>query len=299
MEALKDNPQEQPLSISWKNRSVNFMKAYQEQDVKKMLENCSENGTVSFLPLGEGGKGKIQEKGKAIWSALIDSFPTIDNTINSVVTENGKVKCDVTIRGKQEKDFSGLPSREKSFEEDHIFIFKIDDDGFIDDISIEWNHENLVSQLVHDRPDNEDLNRTYNGALNESERKKQLHDLARSYVIDGLGAGNFEAIPYHENIELRAPIHPMGSQQPMNGRSFIKENWWTPLPGLVAGTDLLDTYVNEKLTRVTAEFFCHIKEPACTLRIVDRFTVDNDGKITNQENFFDPRDITSPGWRSQ
>ena len=147
MEALKNNPQEQPLSISWKNRSVDFMKAYQEQDVQKMLANCSEDGAVSFLPLGADGKGKIQEKGKAIWNALIDSFPTIDNTINSVVMENGKVKCDVTIRGKQEKPFGGLPSRGKSFEEDHIFIFKIDDDGFIDEIVINWNHTNFVKQL--------------------------------------------------------------------------------------------------------------------------------------------------------
>jgi ketosteroid isomerase-like protein len=298
MEALKNKGQEPALSISWKNRSVDFMKAYQEQDVRKMLENCSEEGSVSFLPLGEDGKGKILETGKAIWTALIDSFPSLDNTINSVITEKGKVKCDVTIRGKQEKEFGGLPSRGKSFEEDHIFIFKIDDDGFFDDIKITWNHSSFVSQLAYDKPDNDETNRTYNGELSETERKQQLHSIARSYVIDGLGEGNFDVIPYHENVELRAPIHPMGSQQAMNGRNFIKENWWTPLPGLVAGTDFLDTYVNDALTKVTAEFFCHIKEPACTLRIVDCFTIDDDGKITKQENFFDPRDITNPGWRS-
>lgn len=298
MEALKNTQQEQELSVSWKNRSVDFMKAYQEQGVKKMLENCSEEGTVSFLPLGEDGKGKIHQTGKAIWTSLIDSFPSLDNTINSVVTENGKVKCDVTIRGKQEKDFGGLPSRGKSFEEDHIFIFIIDDDGFIDDITINWNHSSLVSQLSYDKPDTNNLQHRYSGPLDDTERKRQLHSIAKNYVIDGLGAGNFNVIPYHENIELRAPIHPMGSQQPMNGRDFIKENWWAPLPGLVAGTDLLDTYVNENLTKVTAEFFCHIKEPACTLRIVDRFEIDSDGKIISQENFFDPRDITSPGWRS-
>lgn len=263
-----------------------------------MLENCSKEGTVSFLPLGKDGKGKIQETGKAIWTALIDSFPTLDNTINSVVTENGKVKCEVTFHGKQEKDFGGLPSRGKSFEEDHIFIFQIDDDGFIDDISINWNHSSLVAQLAYDRPDTDDFQRKYSGGLSETERMQQLHDLAKNYVTEGLGKGNFDVIPYHENIELRAPIHPMGSQRPMNGRGFIKENWWAPLPDLVAGTDLLDTYVNNTLTKVTAEFFCHIKEPACTLRIMDRFTVDDDGKIISQENFFDPRDITNSGWRS-
>lgn len=146
MEALKHDQQE-PLFISWKNRSINFMKAYQEQNVEKMLNNCSSSGLVSFLPLGEAGKGEIHEKGKAIWTMLIDCFPSINNTINSVTTGNGHVECEVTIRGKQEKDFGELPSIGKSFEEDHIFIFKIDDKGFIDNITIDWDHNNFVKQL--------------------------------------------------------------------------------------------------------------------------------------------------------
>lgn len=298
MEALKNNPQEQSLAISWKNRSIDFIKAYQEQNVKKMLENCSENGLVSFLPLGKDGSGKIHETGKAIWTSLIDSFPTLDNTINSVVTENGRVKCDVTIRGKQEKDFGGLPSLGKSFEEDHIFIFKIDDDGFIDDISINWNHSNFVSQLGSEEKIVSHQQETYHGPLSLEERRQQLHDIAKTYVLDGLGGKNFDKIPYHEKIELRAPIHPLGSHEAMNGRSFIRENWWTPLPDLVERTELIETYTNDNLTKVVAEFFCYIKEPSCILRIVDRFIVDNKGKITSQENFFDPRDITNPGWKS-
>ena len=134
--------------------------------------------------------------------------------------------------------------------------------------------------------------------MKDLSRKEQLHKIASDYVINGLGAKNFEAIPYHEDIELRAPIHPQGSHYAMNGRDFIKENWWAPLPDLVEGTELIDTYTNKDLSKVTAEFFCHIKNPSCTLRIVDRFSVNEVGQITNQENFFDPRDITSPGWNN-
>ncbi len=56
----------------------------------------------------------------------------------------------------------------------------------------------------------------------------------------------------------------------------------------------MDTYVNRDLTAVAVEFLCHIRQPACTLRVVDRFTVDTAGRITGQENFFDPRDVTQP-----
>jgi hypothetical protein len=45
------------------------------------------------------------------------------------------------------------------------------------------------------------------------------------------------------------------------------------MPSLVAGTEVIDTYVNENRSAVTVEFLCHIKAPACTLRILDRFTI--------------------------
>lgn len=147
MEALKHDHQD-PLFIAWKNRSVDFMKAYQEQNVAEMLANCSDSCQVQFHPLGDAGKGNVHEVGKAIWTSLIDCFPSLDNTVNAVTKENGSIKCDVTIRGKQAKDFGGLVSKGNSFEEDHIFIFKMDDTGRICDLSISWDHDNFVDQLT-------------------------------------------------------------------------------------------------------------------------------------------------------
>lgn len=70
-----------------------------------------------------------------------------------------------------------------------------------------------------------------------------------------------------------------------------------PLPSLLGGVDFIDSYVNNDKTAITVEFHCRIINPACTLRIMDRFTINDEGKISSQENFFDPRDITNPGWR--
>lgn len=126
-------------------------------------------------------------------------------------------------------------------------------------------------------------------------RTDQLHELARAYVLDGLGKGNFDVIPYAENVTLRAPLCPGGCGVPLEGRANLREKWWAPLPQLVAGVEVLDTYVNCELTAVTVEFLCHIRQPACTLRVVDRFKVNADGRITDQENFFDPREVTDPG----
>jgi len=131
-----------------------------------------------------------------------------------------------------------------------------------------------------------------------NDRAAQLHALARAYVNDGLGAGDFDAIPYAPEVTLCAPLCPGGSTRRLHGREALRSQWWAPLPQLVAGVEVLDTYVNAALTGAAVEFHCHIREPACTLRVVDRFTVDDAGRITAQENFFDPRDVTNPGWRS-
>jgi hypothetical protein len=128
-------------------------------------------------------------------------------------------------------------------------------------------------------------------------RADTLHAIARDYVRS-LGAGDFDSIPYAENVELRAPLCPGGSTAPLIGRRNLKETWWAPLPTLVSSVEIVDTFINKDLSGVAVEFRCRIDGMSCTLRILDRFTVDQGGRITSQENFFDPRDVTNPGWRS-
>jgi hypothetical protein len=128
-------------------------------------------------------------------------------------------------------------------------------------------------------------------------RVDQLHAIARRYVAS-LGAGDFDSIPYAADVELRAPLCPGGSSTPLVGRKNLKQTWWAPLPDLVSGVEVIDSYVNKDQSGVVVEFRCRIDAMSCTLRIIDRFTVNDAGEITSQENFFDPRDVTNPGWRS-
>lgn len=125
-----------------------------------------------------------------------------------------------------------------------------------------------------------------------------LHKIARDYVMKGLGGRNFDAIPYADNVSLRAPLCPGGSSAPLVGKENLRSTWWAPLPGLVADVRIIDSFVNSDQTAVTIEFHCDIIQPACTLRIMDKFVVDDEGMIIAQENFFDPRDVTHPGWKA-
>ena len=138
--------QEEKLSL--KNACVEFMFAYQQKNLEKMLSLCNPDGTVEFVPLGEAGKGKIGELGKAIWGALIECFPDIDNTLDAAVAEDEHtVRCQVVIRGTQAKDFADIQNEGKHFDSDHIFIFRLNDNNKIEHINITWNHEDFKRQL--------------------------------------------------------------------------------------------------------------------------------------------------------
>lgn len=125
-------------------------------------------------------------------------------------------------------------------------------------------------------------------------RTDLLHEIAREYVMKGLGEKNFDAIPYDENVSLRAPLTAGGVWAPLVGRENLRTQWWAPLPGLLGQVIFINSFVNAEETAVTAEFHCEILAPACTLRIMDRFTINEDGLITEQENFLDPRAVTNP-----
>lgn len=130
-----------------------------------------------------------------------------------------------------------------------------------------------------------------------TEKQAKLHHIMQKYVEEGLAKGNFDAIPYHDDVALRAPLCPGGSAVPLKGKEQLRNVWWPPLPDLVERCEVVDSFVNEAQTAATVEFYCYIREPNVKLRIIDRFIINEDGQITEQENFFDPRDITNPGWQ--
>jgi hypothetical protein len=134
--------------LSRQGAAIEFFSAYQEMDIERMLNLCTDDGEVYFMPLGEGGKGKIKEFGKNLWLMLMDCFPDLDNTVTATQADDaGNVTCSVRIYGTQAKDFAGIPSKGLRFDSDHIFIFHFNEDNKVDNISINWNHENFCRQL--------------------------------------------------------------------------------------------------------------------------------------------------------
>ena len=136
--------------LAKKGTCIEFFSAYQDMDVERMLTLCADNGTIEFVPLGPDYAGKIHEIGKGVWSALMDAFPNLDNTVKEQQYDerNDAVSCKVVIFGKQEKEFAGLPAKGNEFDSEHIFIFRFDNGGKISNINITWDHDSFVQQLT-------------------------------------------------------------------------------------------------------------------------------------------------------
>ena len=134
-----------------------------------------------------------------------------------------------------------------------------------------------------------------------AERKAQLRKIAEGY-FEALRKKTLAVIPYDENVTLRAPLTPGGVNRPLTGKSAVHSQWWVPLEPALEGVEItiIDHYMNESLTAICteAEITINAVSPPVTLRVADRFMVSAEGKIIAQENHFDPRDVTNPGWQN-
>ncbi|MFQ6026828.1 MAG: nuclear transport factor 2 family protein [Dehalococcoidia bacterium] len=121
----------------------------------------------------------------------------------------------------------------------------------------------------------------------DATRRAQLVSVAETY-FKGMATKDMSAVPWDDNIVLRSPLAPAGLAVPLVGRPAVLE-WFASLYPLLGEMQVIDHYFNEDLTIIASRSDVGISNPPCTLRVVDRFTVNTEGKITEQENHYDPR----------
>jgi hypothetical protein len=129
-------------------------------------------------------------------------------------------------------------------------------------------------------------------------RRAQLRGVAEAYFA-ALAQKDFTAIPYADTVVLRAPLAPGGVHHPLRGKEALRTIWWPPLMPALGAVKVLEHYLNEALTAIITEAEISLVTPPAILRVADRFTVNAEGQIIEQENHFDPRDVTNPGWHRE
>ncbi|MEP7228885.1 MAG: VOC family protein [Ginsengibacter sp.] len=119
-------------------------------------------------------------------------------------------------------------------------------------------------------------------------RKDQLKQVSESY-FQALRDKNFSAIPFSDDIVFAAPITPGGVHHPIKGKGAVYEKWWKPLEPALANIkiDIIEHYYSESLNGLITKADITIAALNIRLHTADRFIVDMEGNITEQENHFD------------
>jgi hypothetical protein len=122
---------------------------------------------------------------------------------------------------------------------------------------------------------------------NDEARRAQLKSISETYFA-GLAKRDVSSVPWHDDIVLRSPLAPEGLEVPLRGKSAVIQ-WFESLYPVLGETLVIEHYFNGSLTVIATRADVGITEPPCFLRVVDRFTVNALGQITEQENHYDPR----------
>ena len=122
---------------------------------------------------------------------------------------------------------------------------------------------------------------------NESARREQLIAISEVY-FSGLAAKDMSAVPWAEDVVVRSPLAPEGLATPVIGVAAVRE-WFATLYPVLGEIKVIEHYVNADLSSIATRSDVGITDPPCTLRVVDRFIINAEGKITEQENHYDPR----------
>lgn len=125
-------------------------------------------------------------------------------------------------------------------------------------------------------------------------RKVQLKETSEAY-FQALRDKSFSSIPFSDDIVFRAPIAPGGSNNPLKGKQAALEQWWKPLEPALDGlvVNIIDHYYDESLAGLITKADITIAALGITLRTADRFIINDEGKITEQENHFDASPMKS------
>ena len=120
------------------------------------------------------------------------------------------------------------------------------------------------------------------------QRRDQLKKVVETY-FEALQNKNFSAIPFSDDIVLRTPLNQGGGHIPLTGKQSVHEQWWLPLEPALEGVTIkiVDHYYNDSMTGIITKAEITLPGPAITIRAADLFIINEEGKITGQENHFD------------
>lgn len=122
------------------------------------------------------------------------------------------------------------------------------------------------------------------------QQRERLISIAEIYFA-GMAKKDMSDVPWAEDVILRSPLAPGGLDTPLVGAAAVRE-WFESLYPVLGEIKVIEHYFNEDLSAIASRSDVSLTDPPCVLRVVDRFRIDLEGRIVEQENHYDPRAAT-------
>lgn len=225
---------------------------------------------------------------KELIAMLHAAFSDLQIMEEDMIVEGDTVATRWAASGTHKGEFMGTGSSGKPFRFTGTAFYRIADGKIVE----AWSVNNSLERV------RELASPPMTTGETAAKRRAQLRAVAEAYFA-ALATKDFDAIPYDAQVSLRAPLCPGGVHTPLVGKEALRTIWWPPLVSALGEARVLDHYINEEMTAICTEALITSVHPPATLRVADRFTVSAEGKIVEQENHFDPRDVTNPGWQKK
>lgn len=113
-----------------------------------------------------------------------------------------------------------------------------------------------------------------------------MRAVANGY-FSGLAKGDVSAVAYDENVLLRTPLAPGGSDVPIQGRAAVLD-FFAGIYAALERVEVIDYFFNDALTAICVRADVKLRTGK-RLRVADVFRISVDGKVIEQENHYDPR----------
>jgi ketosteroid isomerase-like protein len=124
-----------------------FFAAYSAHDVNTMVAACSDDARLRYAPMGNQGEGKAREVGKKIWSGIIEAFPDLTVSVQSIFGDGRNVAAEVLIGGRQQRDFLGIRSQGNRYELPHAFPMSVNESRHSTAITAYWDNASFYMEL--------------------------------------------------------------------------------------------------------------------------------------------------------
>lgn len=135
--------------------AIAWVDAYRAHDPERMTELCADDAGFHYVPYEVTGRqrvvrgdGNAHAIGRTLWASMIDAFPDLGFDVRSVTADHeGNVAMEVVVQGTQARVFGPFGSIGGHFDLPHLFIFKVNADGLIEDLSAYWDMAHWYEQL--------------------------------------------------------------------------------------------------------------------------------------------------------